>query len=85
MSATGDFLIELTDYVWLVEFADLSFEQRGKAREVLYDWLKNKFGNTIDLSEFNGWFDNAYDLAEEHGGKEWATGKHAERLLSLVA
>jgi hypothetical protein len=85
MSATGDFLIELTDYVWLIEFAGLSFEQRGKAQDVLHGYLEAKFGNNISGNDFCAWFDSAYDLALEHGGADWATGKHAERLLSWVA
>ena len=85
MSATGNFVIELADYVWLIEFADLSFEKRGKAIEVYHKFLTDKFGDTILLSEFADWFDAAYETVLENDGAEWATGKHAERLLAMVA
>lgn len=83
MSATNEFLIDLADYVWLVEFAPLSFEGRGRARELFDEFMLSKFGQ--DLAHgFNEWYDRAYELCEEYGGSEWATGKHAQRLLSLV-
>jgi hypothetical protein len=84
MSATKNFLYDLQEYVWLIEFAGLSFEQRGKAIELMRNGLIDKFGEAI-TSEFNEWFDLAYEFVEEDGGADWATGKHAERLLSLVA
>jgi hypothetical protein len=84
MSATGNFIIELADYVWLIEFADLSFEKRGKAIDVYYKFLTDKFG-AFDPVEMANWFDSAYETVLEHEGADWATGKHAERLLSLVA
>jgi hypothetical protein len=84
MSATGNFVIELADYVWLIEFANLSFEKRGKAIEIYHKFLTDKFGE-FDPVEMAGWFDSAYETVLEFDGAEWATGKHAERLLSWVA
>jgi hypothetical protein len=84
MSATKNFLYELEEFVWLIEFAGLSFEQRGKAIELMRNGLMDKFGEA-KAGEFAEWFDTAYDLIEEDGGENWATGKQAERLLSLVS
>ena len=84
MSATKEFLYELEEFVWLIEFAGLSFEQRGKAIELMRNGLIDKFGEAT-AGEFDEWFDLAYEIVEEDGGSDWATGKQAERLLSLVA
>lgn len=84
MSATKQFLYELQEYVWLVEFAPLTFQQRGKAIELMRDFAENKLGHS-DCVHFAEWFDIAYELTEENGGADWATGKEAERLLSWVA
>ena len=85
MSATKDFVIELADYVWLIEFAGLSFEKRGKAIQIYRQFLADKFGDLADSPDINNWFDTAYEMVLEYDGAEWATGKHADRLLSLVA
>jgi hypothetical protein len=84
MSATKEFLYELEEFVWLVEFAGLSFEQRGKAINLMRNSLAEKFGDAT-AGEFAEWFDLAYEFIEEDGGKDWATGLQAERLLSWVA
>lgn len=83
MSATKEFLYELEEYVWLIEFAGVSFEGRGRAIKLMRDWLDTRFGNNMagDISE---WFDAAYELIEQDGGLNWATGNHAKRLLNLV-
>jgi len=76
MSATKNFLYGFQEFVWLIEFADLSFEQRGRAIEI----YRQKFGEVSPE-----WFDTAYELLEEDGGADWAIGKQAERLRALVA
>lgn len=83
MSATKNFLYDLQEYVWLIEFAPISFEQRGKAIELMRNGLIDKFGEAT-AGEFTEWFDLAYEFIEEDGGQDWATGKQAERLLSWV-
>jgi hypothetical protein len=84
MSATKEFLYELQEYVWLIEFAGLSFEQRGKAIELMRNGLIDKFGEAT-AGEFAEWFDLAFEFVEEDGGTDWAIGRQAERLRALVA
>jgi hypothetical protein len=84
MSATKEFLYDLQEYVWLLEFAELNFEQRGRARQLFDNFMITKFPQ-VYAEGFNDWFDTAYELIEIDGGKDWATGKHAERLLGLVS
>lgn len=85
MSWTKEFLYELQEYVWLIEFAGLTFEERGKANELMRAWYDRKFEpNDRKFDELNEWFDNAYELILETGGQDWATGLQAERLLSWV-
>lgn len=83
MSKTKEFLYELQEFVWLIEFAGLTFEQRGKAIELMRDWGEKRFGGLGQITP--DWYDAAYELIEEADGKEWATGRQAERLLSWVA
>lgn len=87
MSATKNFLYDFQEFVWLIEFADLSFEQRGKAIQLCNDWYDqfSSFEERETPDDYLGWFDTAYELIEEDGGKEWATVRQAERLLSWVA
>jgi hypothetical protein len=85
MSATKEFLFDVADYVWLIEFAGLSFEKRGKAIELYHNFLTDKFGDLANSPEMAAWFDNAYEMVLEHDGAEYARGKHAERLLGMVA
>lgn len=85
MSATKNFLYDLQEYVWLVEFAPLTFRQRGKAIELMRCFLTDDNTRVVDPDEFNNWFDTAYELIDEDGGQDWATGLHAERLLGWVA
>ena len=85
MSATKEFLYEVQEYVWLVEFAPLTFRQRGKAIELMRCYWTADGTREVDPDEFNGWFDTAYELIAEQGGYDWATPKEAERLLSWVA
>lgn len=85
MSATKDFVIELADYVWLIEFAGLSFEKRGKAIELYHKFLTDKFGALANSPDMANWFDAAYEMVLEYDGAEWATKKHAERLLGMVS
>jgi len=83
MSATKEFLYELQRYVWLIEFGGLTFEERGRAIELMHEWLFNEFGESYG-PEFNEWFDAAYELIEEGGGSEWASGLEAKTLLDMV-
>jgi hypothetical protein len=86
VSATKEFLYELEEFVWLIEFAGLSFEQRGKAIELCNEWYdKYSSYEEREADIYHEWFDTAYSLIEEDGGENWATGKQAERLLSLVS
>lgn len=82
MSATKEFLYELQEFVWLIEFAPLTFEQRGKAITLYHEWVRERFEPARLVVDY---YDTAYELTEENGGADWATGKQAERLLSLVA
>ena len=83
MSATKNFLYDLQEYVWLVEFAPITFRQRGKAIELMRCFLTDD-GTREVQPETADWFDTAYELIEQDGGRDWATGLHAERLLSWV-
>lgn len=83
MSSTKNFMEELADYVWLLEFADISFEERGRANALLRDYLINKFG-TDSPEGFNGFYDSTYEMVEEYGGKDYAFGRMKERLLAMV-
>jgi hypothetical protein len=85
MSATKEFLYDVQEFVWLIEFAPITFRQRGKARELMVIFWTDDGTRQVDANEFNGWYSTAYELIEEDGGRDWATGKHAERLLSWVA
>lgn len=84
MSATKEFLYELEEFVWLIEFAPITFRQRGKAIELMRCFLTADGAKPL-LPEYADWFDTAYELVEEDGGQDWATGLQAERLLSWVA
>jgi hypothetical protein len=85
MSAMKELFYELEEFVWLIEFAGLTFEERGKANELLRVWYEKNFspeGQQFD--ELNEWFDTAYELIEQDGGADWAKGLEAERLLGMV-
>ena len=84
MSNTKNFLYDLEEYVWLIEFAPITFRQRGRAIELMRGFLTKDGAVTIDPVESAEWFDTAYELIEQDGGQDWATGKHAERLLSWL-
>ncbi len=85
MSKTKDFLFEIADYVWLIEFAPLTFEERGRARDLLNDFWANKFKGLDDVWDgFNDWYNSAYEMVAENDGEGYATGAMRERLLSWV-
>ena len=83
MSATKEFLYELERYVWLIEFGGLTFEERGRASELMHAWLLADYGESY-RAEFNAWFDIAYELVEEGGGELFISGLEAETLLGMV-
>ena len=84
MSATKDFLYDVQEFVWLIEFAPITFRQRGKARELMVIFWTDDGSRKVDPDEFNDWYSTAYELIEEQGGVDWACDREAERLLSWV-